>query len=259
MKTIIIITTFLASPLLNQWERFGKAIEDRNPLGAIFRFALLVLYILGLTAATCGLVALACEFWAYLLIPAGLVWLICYYARKKPEATAPPPPPPPKESVEQVRARAERTYPSMKQTAFLLFTDLHRYLSGLVPPFSPSSVTAPVNFDITASLVTQFHFLIAKGQCDAPVSTVKEILDNVIFQHLQAQDLPISIPPIYTASDGTTWPGLVVDGVYDMGNQYRVDFVITNEAEVTALKAKGLSWIDDGDDAAVTPHDPDFD
>lgn len=97
----------------------------------------------------------------------------------------------------------------MKQTAYFLFSDLCRYLSGLVAPFSLAAVTAPVNFDITASLVTQFHFVVAKGQCDAPTATVKEILDNLIFQHLQAQDLPISIPAIYTAADGSTWPGLV--------------------------------------------------
>lgn len=164
----------------------------------------------------------------------------------------------PAEGIEEVRARAEKTYPIMKQAAYLLFTDLCRYLSGLVAPFSLSAVTAPVNFDITASLVTKFHFVIAKGQCDAPTVTVKEILDNLIFQHLKAQDLPISVPAIYTAADGSTWPGLVVDGVYDLGNQYRVDFVITNEAEVAALKAKGLSWSGD-DDTDATPHDPDFD
>lgn len=136
----------------------------------------------------------------------------------------------------------------------LLFTDLCRYLPGLVAPFSLSSVTAPVNFDITASLVTQYQFVIAKGQCDVPAATVKDILDTVIYQRLQAQDLPISIPAVYVAADGTTWPSLVVDGVYDLGNQYRVDLVITNEAEVAALKAKDLSWSED--DTDVTPPRP---
>lgn len=122
--------------------------------------------------------------------------------------------------------------------------------------------TCPYSFSnhITSkirSLVTRFHFVVAKSQCDAPTGTVKEILDTVIYQRLQAQDLPISIPAVYVAADGTTWPGLVVDGVYDLGNQYRVDLVITNEAEVAALKAKGLSW--SNDDTDVTPHDPDFD
>lgn len=165
--------------------------------------------------------------------------------------------PQPLDGIAEVRARAEKTYPLMKQTAYLLFTDLCRYLSGLVAPFSLSAVTAPVNFDITPSLVTQFHFVVAKGQCDAPTAMVKEILDNLVFQHLKAQDLPISIPAIYTAADGSTWPGLVVDGVYDLGSQYRVDLVITNEAEATALKAKGLFGTDE--DTAAAPHDPDFD
>ena len=98
--------------------------------------------------------------------------------------------------------------------------------------------------------------MLAKGQCSAPVSDVKDILDNIIFQRLRAQDLPISIPAIYTAADGSTWPGLVVDGIYDLGHQYRVDLVITNEAEVAALRAKGLSWSEDDDEAE--PQDPDL-
>lgn len=256
MNTWIAIAALLAAPMENQWNKCGKSIEDRDPLGVGLHIALLVLYILVLTAATCGLVALACKHWLYLLIPIGIVCLICYYAKKKPKA-APVPAPQPVEGIEEVRARAKKAYPTMEQTAYLLFTDLCRYLPGLVAPFSLSAVTAPVNFDITASLVTQFHFVVAKGQSDAPIDTVKDILDTVIYQHLQAKNLPISIPAIYTAADGTIWPGLVVDGVYDLGNQYRVDLVITNEAEVAALKAKGLSWSDDDTDA--TPHDPDFD
>lgn len=181
------------------------------------------------------------------------VLIASFFDNKK----SPSAPSAPMEDIETVRSRAKATYPTMKQTAYLLFRDLCRYLPGLVSPFSLSAVTAPVAFDITASLVTQFHFVVARGQCDAPIDTLKEILETLIDQHLQAKDLPISIPAIYTAADGTTWPGLVVDGVYDLGSQYRVDLVITNDAEVTALKAKGLSWFDD--DTDVTPHDPDFD
>lgn len=256
IKTLIAFFAALASPLISQWTKCGQAIEDRDPLGAVFHFLLVVLYIGGLSAAACGLVALVCEFWFYLIIPILIVWLILYYAGKKPQTPPPPPPPPPPPGIEEVRARAERAYPLMQQAVYLLFTDLCRYLPGLVSPFSLSAVTAPVNFDITASLVTRFHFVLSKGQCSAPVSDVKDILDNIIFQRLRVQDLPISIPAIYTAADGSTWPGLVVDGVFDLGNQYRVDLVITNEAEVAALRAKGLSWSED--DEAADPQDPDL-
>lgn len=257
MKTFVAIAALLVRPLESQWSKCGQSIEDRDPLGVGFHLAALILYIAALTAAACGLLFLVCEFWEYLLIPAGLLWLLCYYAKQNTlEASAPAPKP--VRAIEEIRARAEKIYPSMKQVAYLLFTDLCRYLPGLAAPFSLSAVTAPVNFDITASLVTQFHFVVTKGQCDVPIDTVREILETVIFQHLQAHDLPISIPAIYTASDGSTWPGLVVDGVYDIGNQYRVDLVITNEAEVATLKAKGLSWSSD-DSIDVTPHDPDFD
>lgn len=255
MNTLVSIAALLAAPLISQWTKCGQAIEDRDTLGAVTHFAFMILYIMALTAATCGLVALACQFWAYLIIPILIVWLILYYAGKKPQPPLPPSTPT-LENIEEVHARAERAYPLMKQAAYLLFTDLCRYLPGLVAPFSLSAVTAPVNFDITASLVTKFHFVLAKGQCSAPVSDVKEILDNIIFQRLRVQDLPISIPAIYTAADGSTWPGLVVDGVFDLGNQYRVDLVITNEAEVAALRAKGLSWSED--DEAADPQDPDL-
>lgn len=255
MNTLVSIAALLAAPLISQWTKCGQAIEDRDTLGAVTHFAFMILYIMALTAATCGLVALACQFWVYLIIPILIVWLILYYAGKKPQPptiliTHRP------DAIEEVRARAKRAYPLMMQTAYLLFTDLCRYLPGLVAPFSLSAVTAPVNFDITASLVTKFHFVLAKGQCSAPVSDVKDILDNIIFQRLRAQDLPISIPAIYTAADGSTWPGLVVDGIYDLGHQYRVDLVITNEAEVAALRAKGLSWSEDDDEAE--PQDPDL-
>ena len=255
MNTLVSIAALLVAPLENQWDKCGQSIEDRDTLGAVTHFAFMILYIMALTAATCGPVALACEFWVWLIVPALVVWLLAYYAGKKPQ--------PPtilithrQDAIEEVRARAKRAYPLMMQTAYLLFTDLCRYLPGLVAPFSMSAVTAPENFDITASLVTKFHFVLAKGQCSAPVSDVKEILDNIIMQRLRAQDLPISIPAIYTAADGSTWPGLVVDGVFDLGNQYRVDLVITNEAEVAALRAKGLSWSED--DEAADPQDPDL-
>ena len=256
MKAMIVsILALLAACFERRCEKIGAAIEARDLLDVIFQIALLLAYIAGLTAATLGLVALISKFGKYLLIPGGIIVLICAVGKKKPKET---PPPPPREPVEVVRARAERTYPIMKQTAFLLFTDLCRFFSGLVAPFSLPAVTGPVNFDITASLIIKYYFVIEKGQCTANVRDIKDVLDTIVFKHLKAQDLPISISAIYTAADGSTWPGLVVDGVYDIGKQFRVDFVITDEAEVTALKAKGLSWSDDDTDTDA-PQDPDFD
>lgn len=161
------------------------------------------------------------------------------------------------DNIELVRSRAKATYPTMKQTAYLLFRDLCRYLPGLAAPFSVSAVTAPVNFDFTASLVTLFHFVIAKGEADVTISTIKEILENLIDQRLRAQDLPLSVPAIYTAADGSTWPGLVVDGIFDIGPQYRVDLVITNEAEVARLQARGVNSLDN-ESGTAAPQDPDF-
>lgn len=236
-------------------ERNDPALKEES-IGKLIGFLLGRLFLWGIPGIYFAIRGLLGGYLEFIMVVYG-VGAVLAWGTEDEQQPSKPPKPKPVEPIEEVRARAEKTYPTMKQTAYLLFTELCRYLSGLVAPFSPSAVTAPVNFDITASLITKFHFVVAKGQSDALAATVKEILDNLVFQHLEAQDLPISIPAIYTAADGSTWPGLVVDGVYDLGNQYRVDLVITNEAEVTALKSKGLSWSDDDTDAM--PHDPDFD
>lgn len=182
------------------------------------------------------------------------ILIASFFENRRPPAVTSTPP----ADIEVVHSRAKATYPTMKQTAYLLFRDLCRYLPGLVSPFSISAVVAPVNFDITASLVTLFHFVIAKGESDVTVSTMQEILENLIDQRLRAQDLPLSVPAIYTAADGSTWPGLVVDGIFDLGNHYRIDLVITNEAEVARLQARGVNSLE-SESGTAAPHDPDFD
>lgn len=248
--------------LTNALNNIMDGVEQKDPtkktqgINSLIGFLLFRLLLWGIPGIYLSIRGLLGEYLKFIMAIYGVGALLAWGTEDEPQPSKPAQSQP-RESIAEVRARAETAYPTMKQTAYLLFTELCRYLPGLVAPFSLSAVTALVNFDITASFVTQFHFVVVKGQCDAPINTVKEILDTIIFQHLQAKDLPISIPAIYTAADGSTWPSLVVDGVYDLGNQYRVDLVITNEAEVAALKAKGLSWSDD--DTDVTPHDPDFD
>lgn len=163
------------------------------------------------------------------------------------------------DTIELARVRAERVYPLLSQTAFLIFSELCRYLPGLIKPFSLSAVVPPVHYDITASFMTIFHFIIAKGDNDIPANTMQEILESLIGQHLRAQDLPLAIPAIYTSTDGITWPGLVVDGVYDIGQHYRVDLVICNEVAVTRLKARTISMLDGHIVTETTIQDTDFD
>jgi len=162
-------------------------------------------------------------------------------------------------TIELARGRAEKVYPLLTQTAFLLLTELCRYLPGLVKPFSLGAVVPPVHYDITASLMTIYHFIIAKGEDETAIPTILEILESLIGQHLQAQDLPLSIPAIYTSADGSTWPGLMVDGVYDIGHHYRVDLVICSEAAVTRLKAREVSMLDGYTATGATIQDEDFD
>lgn len=165
----------------------------------------------------------------------------------------------PAQSFDEVEARARKTYPLMKQSAYLLLRELCRYLPGLVPPFALSSVISPVPFDITASLVPIFHFVVAKGEAETSCMTIKEILESLIEQHLQAQDLPLSVPAIYTDVNGNTWPGMVVDNVYDIGQHYRVDFAIMNEAEAARLKGKAVSRLESCSMDVHSFRDEDFD
>lgn len=233
----------------------AKGIQRKDPVRVIVNILLVILLIVGITLGALALAALAMRFWEWLVIPVILLALITHYAKKDPQPVQAPQAP--AEAVDRVRTRAQNTYPTMRQTAYLLFQELCHYLSGLVSPFSLKSVEAPVFFDITAAMVVHYYFIIAKGDNESSTETMREILENIILQHLRAQDLPISIPAIYTAADGSTWPGLVVHHISDFPNYYQVDFVITNEAEVSALKAKGVSRID-AETGIATPHDPDF-
>lgn len=207
-----------------------------------------------------GLIAgLLVRYWMEILLILGVP--VCFFSwlatRKEKEVVTPPPPL--SVSIELVKARAESTYPLMAQSGFVLFTELCRYLPGLIRPFSLGAVEAPTHYSITASFVTVFHLIISKGEDDTPASTVREILTSLISQHLRAQDLPLTVPATYTNEAGETYPGLVCDGVYDCGQFLKIDLVITDEAETVRLKARDLSKLEGNDGTAHTPHDPDFD
>lgn len=236
----------------------SDALEDRDWLTVVLHLAVVI--IVGAVGVIVPIFLVYKFRRLILIITTPIIFLAALIAsffenRKTPGVSAPPPA---DTDIETVRIRAKTRYLTMRQTAYMLFRDLCRYLPGLVAPFSTSDVAAPVAFDITASFVALYHFVIAKGEAEVSISTMKEILENLIDQRLRTQDLPLSIPAVYTAADGSTWPGLVVDGIYDLGQQYRVDLVITNEAEVARLRARGLNSQDD-ETGAATPHDPDFD
>lgn len=188
-----------------------------------------------------------------------VVVLVKSYQLNHPSANTPPQPTQQPGTIELVRVRAEKVYPLLTQSAFLLLSELCRYLPGLVKPFSLGSVVPPVHYDITACLLAVYHFIIAKGENESAIPTITEILASLIAQHLHAQDLPLSIPAIYTSADGSTWPGLVVDGVYDIGQYYRVDLLICSEAAVTRLKAREVSMLDGYTATVATIQDEDFD
>lgn len=252
IKTII---SSCSSVINNRCEAVACYLNDRNFAGAIINFALLVLYILFVSAVVLGAVTLAVRFWQWLVIPGIILLLIFKNAGEKPKDPLPPPPP---EGIKEARARAEKTYPIMKQVAFILLGNLCQYLPGLVAPFSLAAVVTPVPFEITANLVTIYHFIVAKGESVVDTVTVQEILTGLLEQHLAAQDLPITVNALYTAQDGSTWPGIVVDGVYDAGNNFRVDLVITNESAVVRMKAKAAANFDGIVPENSVNDDPDF-
>lgn len=184
-----------------------------------------------------------------------IVVLVKSYRLNHPGTSIPDTPVQQPGTIELARARAEKMYPLLTQTAFLLLSELCRYLPGLVKPFSLKEIVPKVHYEITASLVTVFHFIIAKGDSEADRDTMEEILETIIDQHLQAHDLPLSLPANYTSSDGDIYPSLMVDGIYDAGQHFRVDFVITNEAQVTRLRTLGDNSVANG----IIVHDEDFD
>ena len=236
--------------------------ESREWIKFFKSFGLLTAMLAVPVCAAIALVLLVYRWWRFLLAlampPLVLAVLIAsYFENHKKEPLSAPPPP--LLSFDTVQANAKRADRPMTQCAFLFLTELCHYLPGLVKPFSLAAVEAPVHFDITASMVTLYHFVIGKGENDAPVSAIAEILNSIIGQHLQAQDLPISVSAAYTGVDGSTWPGMVVDGVYDLGQTYRIDLAITNEAVISRLRARAASSPDGYDLGSQTVHDPDFD
>lgn len=244
------LATYATDAWENQdWRQFFKSI-------------LLMLLIMLTPAVGMAYLVLAAYRWRNLLLalampPLVLAALIASYFEN--HKAAPSPQIPSLLDIDTAQANARRTYRPMAQCAFLLLTELCRYLPGLVKPFSLASVEAPVHFDITASMVTLYHFVIGKGENDTPVSAIEEILNSIISQHLQAQDLPLSVPAAYTGVDGSTWPGLVVDGVYDLGQTYRIDLTITNEAVISRLRVRAASGPDGYNLGGPTLHDLDFD
>lgn len=242
-------------------ERGSEALEDGDWLGVLTNLAIIVA--VGVPSITVPILLVYRFRRLILAIATPIIFLAVlsasFYENYKKPAPTPSAPAVAPMGIDETRANATRVYRSMAQAAFLLLTDLCRYLPGLVKPFSLASVEAPVHFDITASMVTLYHFTVGKGDNDAPVSAIEEILGSIITQHLQAQDLPISVPAVYTSVDGSTWPGLVVDGVYDLSQNYRIDLAVTNEAMISRLRSRAVSGFGGHTADQRTVQDEDFD
>lgn len=245
------------------FEEVAAALQDRDKPRAIRKavtFSAAALGVVGFLALVLALLYAGRKAIFAVVAPIVMIAvLVRSYQLNHPSVSAPPQTVQQAGSIELARARAEKVYPVLTQSVFLFLSELCRYLPGLVKPFSLGAVVPPVHYDITASLLTVYHFVIAKGENESAIPTVTEILESLIAQHLQAQDLPLSIPAIYTSADGSTWPGLVVDGVYDIGQYYRVDVLICSEAAVTRLKARELSKLDGHTATGATIQDEDFD
>lgn len=264
MKNLFVVILGVALGYIEgTFEEIAEAIETRDKPRAIKNIVTLLSVGLGVVGFSALILAVLYAgrkaIFAVVAPIAMVVVLFKSYQLNHPSASTPTGPVQQPGTIELAKARAERVYPLLTQTAFLLLSELCRYLPGLVKPFSLGAVVPPVHYDITASLLTIFHFVVAKGENETVVATIQEILESLIGQHLQAQDLPLSIPAIYTHADGSTWPGLVVDGVYDIGQYYRVDLVICSEAAVTRLKARELSRLDGHTATGAIIQDEDFD
>lgn len=171
---------------------------------------------------------------------------------------APPSPPPeqPKETIQGAQIRAKAKHEEIADAVFLLLQELCGYLPGLRRPLSSAVILAKVPHTITANFAVIHHFVIGMGDNIVPVATIREIFEGLLRQHLHANDLPLAIAETYQASDGSTWPGLVLDGIYPLKTHYRIDLLIVGEPEVARLKAKNLAQQTDGETEAATPPDP---
>ena len=261
-KFLIVILDTIQGYIHGTLEEIAEALEAKDKPCAIKKAATLSaagLGVVGFLALLLALLYAGRKAIFAVVAPIGLVAvLVKSYQLNHPGANTPPQPIQQPGTIELASARAGRVYPPLTQVAFLLLSELCRYLPGLVKPFSLGAVVPPVHFDITASFLTIFHFIIAKGEDVTDPSTITEILESLIDQHLQARDLPLSIPAIYTSADGSTWPGLVVDGVYDIGQHYRVDLLICSEAAVTRLKAREISRLGGDTTLGANIRDKDF-
>lgn len=175
-----------------------------------------------------------------------------------PVDTPTPPPVPVKEPIAAVQARAENRREIMCQAAFVLFGELVKYLPGL-PSISLQSVEANPPYIINSNRTIIHYMKVMKGRCDADVDTILRLLETIIGDHIQAKDLPVAVVDVYTSSNGDKAPGLVVDGVYDMGDYYRVGLAITDDAEAAVYVERHTPKVSGVDmtDQAVT--DEDFD
>lgn len=239
-------------------EEIVEAIEDKDTSRAIKKAVTLLIAALGVVGFLALILALLYAGRKAIIAVVGpivmaLLLFKSYQANHPTSALAGPVQQP--GTIELARARAEKVYPLLTQTAFLLLSDLCRYLPGLVKPFSLTDIVPKAHFEITASFITIYHFSIAKGDCETDRQTMREILETLLDQHLQAHDLPLSLPANYTSADGDIFPSLMVDGIYDSGKYFRIDFVITNEAQVTRLRTLG----ENPDTGGGIIHDEDFD
>lgn len=240
-------------------EEIAKAMEAEDRPHAINRAVTLVaagLGVVGFLALAVSLIYAARRAIFTVVAPVALVTvLVKSYQVNHPSISAPPQPVQQPGTIELATARAEKVYPLLTQGIFLVFTELCRYLPGLVKPFSLANVVPKVHYEITTSFVIIFHFIVGKGDSEVDRQTIQEIAQGLIDQHLQAHDFPLSLPANYTSADGKIFPSLKVDGVYDVGQHFRIDLVITNEAEVARIRGGP----DGSTSSGVIIRDEDFD
>lgn len=259
-KLFAVICGVVCGYINGTFEEIAEAIEAQNMSRAIKKAITILI------SASCvvGFLALILAFLyasrkaIFALVAPFVVVVVLvksYLANNSDNGTQPPP----TDTIELAQARAEKVYPLLAQTAFLLLSELYRYLPGLVKPFSLKEIVPKVHYEITASFVTIHHFVVGKGDCETELQTMQDILETLIDQHLQAHDLPLSVSANYTSADGEIFPGILVDGIYDAGQHYRVDLVICSEAAVTRLKARRVSMLDGYAATEAVVKDEDFD
>lgn len=243
---------WLAAIISGLCNEVAEGFRQRDSLRIVSNIIMIALYFLALFAGSMGVAWLIVTFKDFFILAAIVVAFIAHFVKKAPaESLAST------EAITAVQERAEQQRKPMAQAAYVLLNELRIYLPGL-PPLALNSVEADPPYIISPARTIIHYMRVMKGNCVVDVDTIAELIETIIAHHLKAKDLPLAVVEEYTAVTGEKSPGLVVDGVHDMGNFYRIDLAIADDAEAVVYAKRHAPKTDGVNLTVQATKDEDF-